>query len=75
MIILPLYNRQLIPDGRLFFSTEEFRQYTGSFAQGDKVVLFQMKEKEKHSSLSEDNYFPIGVSGTLQEISPDGYAT
>ena len=73
MIILPLYNRQLITEGRLFFSTEEFRQYTDSYAQGDKVVLFQMKTEEDHRHLSEDNYYPIGVSGTLSEISPDGY--
>ena len=73
MIIIPVYNRQLIAKGRLYFPTEEFRTMAGKVIQGEKVVLFQTKEDQAKESLTEDNYYPIGVSGSVAEISPDGY--
>lgn len=73
MTIIPIYNRQLITTGNLYFPTDEIKSITDSIVQGDKVVLLQMKRNENLRNLSEDNYYPIGVTGIVGEINNNGY--
>ncbi|MCR5100966.1 MAG: endopeptidase La [Butyrivibrio sp.] len=73
MIIVPVYNKQLIPSGKIYFQTDEFKRAGGKAVQDEKVVLIQNKYYQKREEMSEDNYYPVGVSGVLTEISPDGY--
>ena len=73
MIIVPVYNKQLIPDGNIYFQTDEFKRAGGKLAKGDKVVLIQNRYYQKREELSEDNYYPVGIAGILTEISSDGY--
>ncbi|MCR4902866.1 MAG: endopeptidase La [Butyrivibrio sp.] len=73
MIIVPVYNKQLIPNGNLYFQTDEFKRAGGKAVKDEKVVLIQTKRYQKREEMTQDNYFPIGVSGVLREISPDGY--
>ncbi len=73
MIIVPVYNKQLIPSGNIYFQTDEFKRAGGKAVKGERVVLLQNKRYEKREEMREDNYYPIGVSGVLTEISSDGY--
>lgn len=73
MIIVPVYNKQLIARGDLYFQTEEFKRLGGRAVENEKVVLVQNKYYQPRNDISEDNYYAIGVSGTLSRISPDGY--
>ncbi len=73
MIIIPVYNKQLIAEGDLYFQTEEFKRLGGKFVQDEKVVLIQNRYEQQRNEISEDNYYPIGVSGKLSRISSDGY--
>ena len=73
MIIMPLYDLQLIPEGNMYFQTDVFKNQAGKAALGEKVVLLQTKEYQERNALTEDNIYPIGVSGIISEISPDGY--
>ncbi len=73
MIIVPTYNKQLIPNGNIYFSLDEFKNAGGKAVQDEKVILIQNKHYQKRSEMTEDNYYPIGVAGVLKEISSDGY--
>ncbi len=73
MIVVPIYNKQLIPNGRLYFQKDEFIKLGGRAVEGEKVVLIQSKTYQDRKEITEDNFFPIGVSGVLTTISPDGY--
>ncbi len=73
MTIVPVYNKQLIPNGNIYFQTDEFKNAGGKLVKDEKVVLIQNKKYQKREEMTEDNYYPIGVSGVLTEISPDGY--
>ena len=70
---MPLYDLQLIPEGNMYFQTDVFKNQAGKAALGEKVVLLQTKEYQERNALTEDNIYPIGVSGIISEISPDGY--
>lgn len=73
MIIIPVYNKQLISDGKLYFQTDEFKKAGGRAVQGEKVVFVQNRYRQDRNEITEDNYYPIGVSGVLSDISSDGY--
>ncbi len=73
MIVVPVYNKQLISEGNLYFQTDEFKSLGGRAVQGEKVVLLQNKTFQKRNDMTEDNFYPIGVSGILSNISSDGY--
>lgn len=73
MIIIPVYNKLLISDGRLFFSKDEFIRLGRKAVQGERVVLLQTRTYQERDDITEDNIYPIGVSGILSEISADGY--
>lgn len=73
MIVVPVYNKQLISEGNLYFQTDEFKSLGGRAVQGEKVVLLQNKTFQKRDDMTEDNFYPIGVSGILSNISSDGY--
>ncbi len=73
MIIIPVYNKQLISDGKIYFQTDEFKKAGGRAVQGEKVVFIQNRYRQDRNEMTEDNYYPIGVSGVLSDISADGY--
>ena len=73
MIVVPVYNRQLIAEGNLYFQIDEWRNLGGRAVQGEKVVLLHMKDKQKRDEITEDNIYPIGVAGVVNNISRDGY--
>ena len=73
MIVIPVYNKQLISEGNLYFQTDEFKILGGRAVQGERVVILQSKTFQKRDEITEDNFYPIGVSGVLTTISSDGY--
>ena len=46
MIIIPVYNKQLISDGKLYFQTDEFMKAGGRAVQGEKVVFVQNRYRQ-----------------------------
>ncbi len=73
MVVVPVYNKQLIPDGNLYFQKDEFIKLGGRAVKDERVVLIQNKTYQDRDEMTEDNFFPIGVVGVLTTISPDGY--
>lgn len=75
MIILPLYNMQLISRGNMYFQTDVFKSLAGKVVEGEKVVVLQTKKYQPRKELTADNIYKVGSVGTLSQVSPDGYVT
>ncbi|SEA99648.1 ATP-dependent Lon protease [Pseudobutyrivibrio sp. ACV-2] len=75
MIVLPLYNIQLISRGNMYFQTDVFKSLAGKAVQDEKVIILQNKYYQARNEMTADNFYKIGAVGTLSSISPDGYVT
>lgn len=77
MIVVPTYNMILAADATLFYPLEQLRRTAGSsgVTVGGKVILIVAKENKNLSELQEDDFYPIGVTGVISEINPQGYVT
>ncbi len=75
MIVVPTYDMILSPDATLFYPLDQLRRNAGSngVAVGEKVIMIVAKEHKGYSELTENDFYPIGVSGTLVELNQYGY--
>ena len=76
MIIVPTYNMILAPDAALFYPLDQLRRNAGAggVTMGEKVILIVAKENKNYTELTENDFYPIGVSGSIAEINQQGYA-
>ena len=76
MIVVPTYNMILSPDAAIFFPLDQLQRNagTGGVAVGEKVILIVAKENKGYSELTENDFYPIGVSGSITELNQQGYA-
>ena len=74
MTLVPIYNRILIPNGRMFILTEQYKAITGQQPEvGERLILLASKSQEGWQELKEEKFFPIGVNGAIQEVNANGY--
>ena len=75
MIVVPTYNMILAPDAALFFPFDQLRRCAGSngVAVGEKVILIVTKENKPYAELTENDFYPIGVSGNITELNQQGF--
>ncbi len=76
MIVVPTYNMILTADATLFFPLDQLRRSAGTagVTANEKVILIVAKENKSLSDLTEDDFYPIGVVGTISELNSHGYA-
>ena len=76
MIVVPTYNMILTADATLFFPLDQLRRSAGTagVTANEKVILIVAKENKSLSDLTEDDFYPIGVVGTISELNTHGYA-
>ena len=76
MLVIPSYNKIILPDAEVYFQADQFRGVAGrSFAVGEKVVLLILKEDQTKDQWTEDSFYPIGVAGVIGEVSEQGYVS
>ena len=75
MIIIPIYNTIIAPNATLFFPTDDLKKNAGGkgLSLNEKIVLIVGKEKKALTDPDEDSFYPVGVSGSITEINPQGY--
>ena len=73
MIVIPVYNKLVVPDADIYFRRDQFRYLAGRAEPGEKAVILVAKEDQRREDMNEDSFYPIGVSGVIQEISSEGY--
>jgi len=76
MIVVPVYNMILTPDATLYFQLDQLRRSSGGkgVAAGEKIILIVAKENGEFSSMTAEDFYPIGVAGTVTELNQQGYA-
>ena len=76
MLVVPVYNMILTPDAAVIFQMEQLKRSAGGreISVNERVILIVAKENKEYSSLDEDSFYPIGVTGTITEINRQGFA-
>lgn len=74
MTVIPVYDKLIAPDSDVYFRRDQFRYLAGNIGTDEKVILLVSKEDQTKAERTEDSFYPIGLSGTVAEISNDGYA-
>ncbi len=73
MIVVPVYNKMILPYSRIYFRTDEFKSLSGRVAIGEKVVMLVKKEDIPKEEYKEDSFYPLGVTGNISSIGAEGY--
>lgn len=74
MLVVPVYNKIVLPHADIYFQAEEFNKLANEkFDQGTRVVLVVSRENVSRSKMTGESFYPIGVSGVVSEINAQGY--
>ena len=74
MIIIPVYNVLVVPNANIYFQTNIFKELTNKDPKLDEKVIFLIKKEDvPRSELTDNGFYPIGVTGTITEINPNGF--
>ena len=74
MVVIPIYNLLLVPDANVYLKADQYRHLARRYAEvNDRVVLLSCKKEEHRKDMTEESFFPIGVTGYVNEVNPEGY--
>ncbi|MCR5088087.1 MAG: endopeptidase La [Oscillospiraceae bacterium] len=74
MTVIPVFEKLIAPDSDVYFRRDQFRYLAGNVSVDEKVILLVSKEDQAMADRAENSFYPIGLAGTVSEISNDGYA-
>ncbi len=74
MTVIPVFDKLIVPDSDIYFQRDQFRQLAGNAGIDEKVILLVSREEEPGGERTEASFYPIGLMGTVSDISNDGYA-
>ncbi|HIX60012.1 MAG TPA: endopeptidase La [Candidatus Blautia gallistercoris] len=73
MILLPVYNLLVLPDVTFYFQNGYIDKLTQEKPEKDQKVLFLLLREEKdRENLALEDFYPIGVTGTITGTDEDG---
>ena len=68
MTLVPIYNRIIIPNGKVYIISDRYRMVTGQLPQvGERVILLLSREEDSWKELTEEGFYPVGVGGTVTD--------
>ncbi len=74
MTVLPVYNFILVPNASIYMKTDTYQTAARRRpAVDERVILIVAREKELRQDMTEDSFYPIGISGTITEVNEGGY--
>lgn len=74
MAVLPIYNTLAVPDTSIYFKDDYYRKMTNRTPlSGDKVTMIVAKESMEKDQMTAESFYPIGITGVITEINPNGY--
>ncbi|MDD6667982.1 MAG: endopeptidase La [Lachnospiraceae bacterium] len=69
MTVVPVYNMVLVPEANIYLKSDNYKNVTGRNPEvGERVILIAMKEYKTRDELTDQDFFPIGVSGEITEV-------
>lgn len=73
MFIIPIYDMIILPGVTYYFKRDVFRELKiPEFTAGDSVLFMMLKEDKNIGEMYPDDFFKIGVSGTVEGIDGEG---
>lgn len=73
MFIIPIYDMIILPGVTYYFKSDVFRELKiPEFTEGDSVLFMMLKEDKNIGEMYPDDFFKIGVSGTVEGIDGEG---
>lgn len=73
MFIIPVYDMIILPGVTYYFKSDVFRELKiPEFTAGDSVLFMMLKEDKNIGEMYPDDFFKIGVSGTVEGIDGEG---
>ncbi len=64
----------MYPESNIYLKTDLYQRLTDKEPkEGEKVMLIIQKENTPRDELTEDSFYPIGVSGSVSEVNSNGY--
>ena len=74
MAVVPVYNMVTVPDSKLYLQTDVYQSMTGRApVKSEKVTVIVARQEAARRELDSDSFYPIGISGQILEVSPQGY--
>lgn len=74
MAVLPIYNAITLPESNLYMKTDSYTKLTGKSPYLDeKVTLIISKKEIGRKGFHSDSFYPIGLTGTIEEVNENGY--
>ncbi|MCR5024526.1 MAG: endopeptidase La [Lachnospiraceae bacterium] len=73
MLVIPVKKMILVPNANIYFQTDFFRDMAGRITLHEKVVFLMQRDDRSREELDDNSFFPIAVSGVIDEINPGGY--
>ena len=74
MANLPIYNILAVPDANVYLKSDYYEEMTGRQpAEDERVILMVEKEEITKDEITEDSFYPIGISGVITEANDNGY--
>jgi ATP-dependent Lon protease len=63
-----------VPDANIYLKEDQYRHLARRYAEvNDRVVLLSCKKEEHRKDMTEESFYPIGVTGYVNEVNPEGY--
>ncbi len=74
MITIPIYNVLVVPDVTIYLKNESYTYLTQKEPEvGEKLVLAIAKADEKPQDMDANSFYPIGLAGTITEVTENGF--
>ena len=74
MAALPVYNTLAVPNAGIVIKTDYFKKMTGAIpGEGERVFLLILRDNLEPDEITAESFYPIGVSGIINEINNEGY--
>ena len=73
MITLPVYNILMLPEVNYYFQKDYLKKLTQeNLEPNEKVLFLVLREDKNKDELTPEDFYPIGVTGTITETDSDG---
>lgn len=73
MIAIPFYNLIVVPGVHFYFNQEYYHNLTSEEPiVGENVVFLLTRDDQDRHHLTEESFYPIGVTGEIDQIDDDG---
>ena len=73
MFIIPIYDMIILPGVTYYFKSDVFQELNiEGYQTGDSVLFMMLKEDKALGDMFPDDFYKIGVSGTVEGIDSDG---